>query len=666
MHSQITSQTSPYWQQHENQPVNWMTWSPDTFQKAQEADKPILVSIGYSACHWCQEMSRNCFEDKYIASLMNRHFVCILVDREERPDLDLMYMEAVRMFNQSAGWPLNVFCLPDGRPFWGGTYFPREDLGNGLAPWPQVLMRVSEHYQKAKDELIENAENVISNLLHANHVDCSEENTWSDQLLINAVKKICSLHDDEFGGFTPAPKFPSPMKLDFLLSILESNSIRKNNIQHDRVKSCLKTSLNSLADGGIFDHIGGGFFRYSTNKEWSQPHYEKLLSDNALLLSTFARAYGHFNSPNYERVIRKTLIWLKSEIGSSSKGFSSSLSAESNGDEGAYYEWELTPMITCMEPENAKKYFEALPDQTSGRKLPQLINSKKFSIQEQLLWMDQLESGKSLKPKPSVDRKRILANNALLIRGYVDAAIVLQDISLLHDAISLEKWIDHNFIDQEFCLQSFIYPETEKSVTSKGNLDDYTFYAEALLKLASVSEIIETGSSLAYINKAISITESAITHFKDSKMAGFFFSDGSLSPPPPCRKKVWYDNATPSGNSSLLNVFLNLHHLTKEHKWRKEYEDSLTGYPKIAERMPEGIAHALSAISQEAIGKITIYLPPLLMEEAFKYLPSIINRCVFLSPQVDAEKGIQIKIGNSEKIWDFDQIDSMIKFLKEE
>ena len=196
-------------------------------------------------------------------------------------------------------------------------------------------------------------------------------------------------------------------------------------------------------------------------------------------------------------------------------------------------------MITCMEPENAKKYFEALPDQTSGRKLPQLINSKKFSIQEQLLWMDQLESGKSLKPKPSVDRKRILANNALLIRGYVDAAIVLQDIS----------------IDQEFCLQSFIYPETEKSVTSKGNLDDYTFYAEALLKLASVSEIIETGSSLAYINKAISITESAITHFKDSKMAGFFFSDGSLSPPPPCRKKVWYDNATPSGNSSLLNVF---------------------------------------------------------------------------------------------------------------
>ena len=175
MSSSLLDQSSLYLRQHANQPVNWLTWSEESIKKAQKEDKPILLSIGYSSCHWCQEMSRNCFEDRYIASLMNRHFICILVDREENPELDHIYMDAVRMFEQSAGWPLHAFCLPDGRPFWGGTYFPKEDLGNSMAPWSQILIRISEHYRKAKDELIENAENVIANILHSNNTDHSPE-----------------------------------------------------------------------------------------------------------------------------------------------------------------------------------------------------------------------------------------------------------------------------------------------------------------------------------------------------------------------------------------------------------------------------------------------------------------------------------------------------------
>ena len=183
MSSFLVGQPSPYLIQHANQPVNWHNWSEEALKKAQADDKPIILSIGYAACHWCQEMSRDCFEDEYIAGLMNRHFVCILVDREEKPELDHLYMEAVRMFDQSAGWPLNAFCLPDGRPFWGGTYFPKEDSGNGIAPWSQVLIRISEHYRRAKHELVENAENVVANLTHSNHPDFSQEISWDNNSL---------------------------------------------------------------------------------------------------------------------------------------------------------------------------------------------------------------------------------------------------------------------------------------------------------------------------------------------------------------------------------------------------------------------------------------------------------------------------------------------------
>ena len=228
-------------------------------RKSKKEDKPILLSIGYSSCHWCQEMSRNCFEDSYIASLMNRHFICILVDREENPELDHIYMDAVRMFDQSAGWPLHAFCLPDGRPFWGGTYFPKEDLGNGMAPWSQVLMRIAEHYRKAKHELIENAENVIANILHSNNSDHSLRKLWHNGLLGVVTDKLCDMHDDSFGGFTPAPKFPSPMKVDFLISMRETNFLRSQTQKLEKVNLCIDQTLNTLSTSGIYDHLAGGF-----------------------------------------------------------------------------------------------------------------------------------------------------------------------------------------------------------------------------------------------------------------------------------------------------------------------------------------------------------------------------------------------------------------------
>ena len=230
MQNKLNTEKSPYLLQHSNQEIEWMTWSPEALEKASKENKPLLISIGYSACHWCQTMSRQNFEDNYIASLMNRHFVCVLVDREERPDLDQFYMEAIRMFNQSAGWPLHAFCLPNGEPFWGGTFFPKEDIGQGLAPWPQVLIRISEHFRNHPEELIENAQNVMKNLSHGNHAECASADVWKPDLLMDAVDKVCALHDSEFGGFTPAPKFPASMKIDFLLAALESEYAKKKSL----------------------------------------------------------------------------------------------------------------------------------------------------------------------------------------------------------------------------------------------------------------------------------------------------------------------------------------------------------------------------------------------------------------------------------------------------
>ena len=664
MCSTLSNQQSPYLLQHAQQPVKWMTWSKGAFDKAASEDKPVLISIGYAACHWCQEMSRNCFDDPYIASLMNRHFIPILVDREERPDLDNLYMEAVQMFNQSAGWPLNLFCLPDGRPFWGGTYFPKEDLGNGLAPWPQILMRISEHYRKAKHELVENAENVVANLSHANHADCSSNESWSNHLLLDAAERLCHLHDDQFGGFTPAPKFPSPMKIDFLLSMTQTNHIRTIPNTLQKINNCISTTLSMIAKGGLYDHVGGGFFRYSTDEKWTQPHYEKMLSDNALLLSTYSRAYRHNQDHHYNRVIKDTISWLNREMGSSSTGYASSLSAESNGIEGAYYEWSKQELIETLGMEVGESFFEALPTSTLGdkNKLPQLLDHQLFPHESQLEWFNLLNTGKKGKSKPLQDTKRLISHNSLVVSALIDASIALHDTSILGEALNLEKWISSEFLKNDTELRSYIYPGISKN--SHGNLDDYCFYTQALLDLSKVSNVLHLGSSEEYIQKAIKVIEQTILKFKDPQMTGFFFTEEKLSPPPPCRKKVWYDNATPAGNSALLRIFSQLYHLTEEEKWKIEFNRGITAYPQLTQKVPEGVCHALNAISEDAVGIISLITPKNQYDEIYRQLLDSPPRQIFLNPRNKLIPSFEMRVGSPSKEIKSDGIENLFDFLK--
>ena len=346
MPNRLTLENSLYLQQHADNPVDWYTWGDDAFKAAESSGKPLLVSIGYSSCHWCHVMAHECFEDEYIASIMNKHFVCVKVDREERPDVDQIYMEAVQMIQQQGGWPLNVFCLPDGRPFFGGTYFPPEDRGQGLIPWPQICMRISDFYKRSRSELVENAEAIEKNILSAaqeSSVGLESGELTADHLT-EAVLGICGNHDDRYGGFGDAPKFPPSMTLNFLCAI-------RPNVDSElaaRIDVVTHTTLRAMAHGGIFDQVGGGFARYSVDAHWLIPHFEKMLYDNALLIDAYTRGWLDTREPLYAAVVEETIDWLEREMSAPEGAFYAALDADSEGKEGVYYVWTPEEVDTVL------------------------------------------------------------------------------------------------------------------------------------------------------------------------------------------------------------------------------------------------------------------------------------------------------------------------------
>jgi uncharacterized protein YyaL (SSP411 family) len=390
-----------------------------------------------------------------------------------------------------------------------------------------------------------------------------------------------------------------------------------------------------------------------------------MLSDNALLLSTFSRAYRHYQNHHYNRVIRDTISWLNREMGSSSTGYASSLAAESKGIEGAYYEWSKQELIETLGMKVGESFFDALPTSSLGdkNKLPQLLDQKLFPLESQLEWFNLLCVGKKGKTKPVQDTKRLISHNSLLISALIDASIALQDRSILEEAIILEKWISSEFLKDDTELRSYIYPGISKN--SHGNLDDYCFYAQALLDLSKVSNVLHQGSSDKYIQKAIKLVEQLILKFKDPQMTGFFFSLEKLSPPSPCRKKVWYDNATPAGNSALLRIFSQLHHLTEEKKWKNEFNQGITAYTQLTQKVPEGVCHALTAISEDAVGIISLVTPKNQYDETYRRLADSPPRQIFLNPKNKIVPSFEMRVGSPAKEIKSDRAEKLFDFLKQ-
>ncbi len=615
MANQLNTSKSLYLQQHAQNPVHWQAWSAEALQQAQAEDKPLLVSIGYSACHWCHVMAHESFEDPYIAGIMNKHFVCIKVDREERPDVDQVYMEAVQMLQHQGGWPLNVFCLPDGRPFFGGTYFPPEERGQGMIPWPQLLMRIADFYNQSKAELIENADSIQKNILASNQ---ASGEAWDTKVLVDAALGICGNHDDQYGGFGGAPKFPPAMTLNFLNSVRHLPQVQTMAPELPaRIEAVTSKTLTAMAHGGLYDQFGGGFARYSVDAHWLIPHFEKMLYDNALLIEAYTRATLEQESPLYVAIVTETIAWLEREMSAPEGGFYAALDADSEGEEGRFYVWEPEEIDSVLGPSLAREVraaYNITAEGTfeNGTSNPALVESD-FSVREQLASARTTLRVHREKNRiaPGRDPKVSLAWNALMIRALSEAGFYL----------NRPDWMERARIAADFIWESMqrttskggvqlcsVYYEDGGSQVD-GFLHDYALVADAFYSLASKIDWIDAGASSIYRARAKACLDSALDRFSDPQYPGFYFTESNTETPV-ARRKEWFDNAQPSGNSSLLHALSAEYALSGEARYLKALQASRPVYADYANRVASGVAHGLEALASDALGILTLTAAP--------------------------------------------------------
>lgn len=600
MPNRLAHEPSLYLRQHQDNPVDWYPWGEEAFRRAREADLPVLVSIGYSACHWCHVMAHECFESPYIAGLMNRHFVCIKVDREERPDLDHIYMEAVQMMQGRGGWPLNVFCLPDGRPFAGGTYFPPEDRGNGMIPWPQLLLRVSEFFRQQRDDLVENAKSILGNLKALNHPFPGEGRIGPD-LLLTAATDILDSYDPGYGGFGDAPKFPPSMTLDFLLALRRTRSAEERPPLSRRLDQAVHGTLTAMAHGGIFDQVGGGFARYSVDRQWIIPHFEKMLYDNALLLGSFARGWRAFGSPLHRAVCEETVSWMEREMALPNGLFAASLDADSEGHEGRYYVWTPSQVEQVLGQEEGARFCHAYGISEDGNfehgasnpvlLTPDFAERERFAPARRAL----LEARRQ-RPAPTRDPKAIVSWNGFAIRGLSEAGLLLGRPDWVRRAEQAAEALWSMTTSGEARLPAVIYGEAGRG---RGSLDDHAAVAEGFLALASAINLCDPQREGVWRERAGALAETVLRRFSDPDRPGFFFTADDHERLP-LRRKEWFDQATPSGQSSMLHVASNLYAVTGEDRWGRLLETA--SYPGILSKAPSAVSHALTAFTENAMG----------------------------------------------------------------
>ncbi len=647
MPNRLAQEPSLYLKQHANNPVDWYPWGNEALERAEKEDKPLLVSVGYSSCHWCHVMAHESFENDYIAGLMNDHFVCVKIDREERPDLDQIYMQAVQMITQHGGWPLNAFCLPDGRPFFGGTYFPPEDRGNGMIPWPQLLMRVADFYKREREKLVENADNIVQNLTAMNQ-PLKSDATVGHSTLLDAGDSIAKTHDDDFGGFGQAPKFPPSMTLDFLLEVRRGIQQEEHTGRANRFDQVIGTTLSGMAHGGIFDQIVGGFARYSVDRYWLIPHFEKMLYDNGLLLDIYTKGWHRFRHSLFRRVAEETVAWAEREMRAPHGLYYSSLDADSEGEEGKFTVWTPGEVEDVLGPEEGKRFCEAYNitedgNFENGKSNPALVVAEEEEREKLGPAREKLLAAREKRVRPARDEKQLVAWNSLFIRGLAEAAFSFDRPDYFTRARQAADFIWDNLRFDEDRLHSVYHDEPRLN----GYLDDYAFYAEALLTLATCADYFVPGLSSTLIDRARRVTESVLTWFNDPENAGFYFTSSDHEKLV-SRRKEWLDSAIPAGNSALLHVFSRLHALTGESRYLAEFNRLREAYSGYISRAPSALGHALAAITAEHHGiavlkvkEVTDWKPLADMLRAELWRPIF----VLHSESPDQAPGFQLCIG---------------------
>ena len=544
----LVDESSPYLLQHAHNPVNWFAWGEKALQKAKNEDKLLLVSIGYSACHWCHVMEKESFEDECVADIMNQYFVCIKVDREERPDIDQIYMEAVHIMTGSGGWPLNCFALPDGRPVYGGTYFQKDQ-------WKHVLESLANMNIQDKQKLLTAANELTSNINRSEVVELKQhKREYQESDLKEIVKPWKSYFDKIEGGSNHAPKFPMPNSYEFLLAYAR-------NTDDPEVLGHVKLTLDKMCYGGIYDQVGGGFARYSVDKYWKVPHFEKMLYDNAQLISLYSKAYQQTKTKEYKRVVYQSIEFIDRELTSSEGAFYSSLDADSEGEEGKFYVWEKQELDNLL-GNDSEIYCDYYQVSQQGnwehkqnilfRKENSISIAEKFKIPETELIekIDILNKivliAREKRIRPGLDNKILTSWNALMLKAYVDAYRAFNEDKFLEKAIKNAHFIIEKVMDKDFRL-SRNYKNSKASINAF--LDDYAFTIESFITLyqASFEE--------KWLLTAQNLTEYVVRHFYDNH-SGMFFYTSDIDPKLIARKMEINDNVIPASNSAMAkNLF---------------------------------------------------------------------------------------------------------------
>ena len=594
--NRLINESSPYLLQHAHNPVDWYPWGDEALQKAEIEDKPIFLSIGYSACHWCHVMAHESFENTEIASFMNDNFVNIKVDREERPDLDDIYQKVCQLANGTGGWPLSVFLTPDQRPFYIGTYFPNQSR-NGMPGFGLILNQLKEAYVTKRQEINSASSEFMQALIHtATDIPSSMDRAKLERSILDeAAIGLLRMADNIFGGFGQAPKFPNISNLMFLLRYHDISGI-------NRFKDFVIFSAEKMAAGGIHDHLGGGFARYSTDQRWLVPHFEKMLYDNALIIQLYVELFQITNEEHYLQIVKKTLDYVTREMTSPDGGFYSAQDADSEGEEGKYYVWTKQEIFDLLEDHTNSEilcdyYGVTNNGNFDGKNILYIKGTIKGLAEKYDKTQEDIErivEDASLKLfnfrrkriEPGKDEKILTSWNGLMISAFAKGYRVTGDLKYLGVAKNAIEFIEKNLSSNDGRLKRM-----HKDGKSKlnGYLDDYAFYSNALL------DVFEVDTQPRYIEKAILYTDFMLKHFWDDKENNLFFTSDDHEKLI-VRTKTFYDLAIPSGSSIAASNLIRLYYMTNKDEYMQKAESIIKSAAHAAAENPFGFGHMLIAI----------------------------------------------------------------------
>ncbi|MGH7827589.1 MAG: thioredoxin domain-containing protein [Candidatus Binatia bacterium] len=590
--NQLIQETSPYLLQHAHNPVDWYPWGEEAFQKAKSENKPILLSIGYSACHWCHVMERESFEDEQIAALMNELFVNIKVDREERPDLDEIYMNAVQMLTGRGGWPMTVFLTPEGKPFYGGTYFPPEDR-YGVPGFPKILTGVANAYRQKPQEVQRSVNQILAALERMSGSATETQQTFSPEVITESAQQLAQAYDSNHGGLGKAPKFPNVGVYELFL-----RHYRRS--KNERYLEMVTHTLRRMADGGIYDHLGGGFHRYSVDEKWLVPHFEKMLYDNAQLVRIYAQVYCATNNPFFKRIVEETTEYLLREMRHPGGGFYSTQDADSEGEEGRFFVW-MPDEISRILGEEAGEIFCRMYDVSEHgnfeeknilhpiltvEQTSKLFKRKEADIENLISTAkEKLFNEREKRIKPFRDEKILTSWNGLMLSGLAEAIKISRNPNYLGAANATVEF----FFTQMFRDGYLLHVYKDDKAKLFGYLDDYAFLATGLL------DVYEATLERSHLERALGLVDIMIREFWDDQDGAFFYT-GKSHEQLIARSKPIFDGSVPSGNAVATQLLLRFYHYTARDDYLKKAEKVLRSYYDTMASQPFGFAHMLAAL----------------------------------------------------------------------